>query len=145
MRTNHVKEKLKRGEPAPSVSKTLHTPKGRFTREADGFWTSCGQKRLKYSANEGGVRCAGDFGANSSLHRQSYEDTTTDCQSVSGAFRLFLPHGFQRRAERASVSKGLVPTREVSPVKWAAEVARSCPAVAVRKETSPTICSNLSS
>jgi len=36
------------------VSKTLHTPKGRFTREADGFWTSCGQKRLKYSVNAGG-------------------------------------------------------------------------------------------
>ncbi len=36
------------------MSKTLHTPKGRFTREADGFWTSCCQKRLKYSVNAGG-------------------------------------------------------------------------------------------
>ncbi len=36
------------------MSKTLHTPKGRFTREADGFWTSCCQKRLKYSVNAWG-------------------------------------------------------------------------------------------
>jgi hypothetical protein len=36
------------------VSKRLHTLPTVFTREAGRFWTSCDQKRLKYSANRGG-------------------------------------------------------------------------------------------
>ncbi len=65
------------------MSKGLHTLPAVFTREASRFWTSCSQKVLKYSAKIRGVRCAGYFGTNSSLHRPCYEDTTTDCQSVT--------------------------------------------------------------
>jgi hypothetical protein len=43
------------------VSKRLHTLPTVSTREADRFWTSCRQKRLKYCVNERGVRCAGHW------------------------------------------------------------------------------------
>ena len=47
------------------MSKCLHTPTAGFTRETSRVWTYYDSKRLKYSVNKGGVRCAGYFGANS--------------------------------------------------------------------------------
>ncbi len=41
------------------MSKGLHTLPTVFTREADRFWTSCSEKRLKYSANRGGCEVRG--------------------------------------------------------------------------------------
>jgi hypothetical protein len=43
------------------MSKPVHTLLAIFTREASRVWTSCDQKRLKYSVNGGGVRCADYF------------------------------------------------------------------------------------
>jgi hypothetical protein len=47
------------------MSKPLHTLLAVFTGEAGCIWTSCGKKRLKYSVNGRGVRCASYFGVNS--------------------------------------------------------------------------------
>ena len=77
-------------------------PKGRFTREADGFWTSCGQKRLKYSANEGGVRCAAYFLASQLV---GFARTLTKTHENR---LLSVNHSSTKRRKQSSLNLGML-------------------------------------
>lgn len=90
------------------MSKPLHTLPAFSTREAGRIWTSCDEKWIKYSVNEGGVRCANYFSANSvcigratSLQRSQFEAESQFAEidinahvtenGSSGRIRWFLP------------------------------------------------------